>query len=186
MATVDVSEEEVIDLVSLTPPPAQGIHVDNQHPAFCGPSHFVWSRDDTYASEICYQEFDAEGPVGTPTCWFHGASDGRHDVHPSCDSTGTYIAWARESSYGAGSYDIWKMESGGSNAQAIQAGADDETMPAWSPSGTQIAFAWNRTWMGSDDYEIWIINADNGGGDTNVTDNTDEDDEPSWGPATLP
>src|SRR5262245_29396170 len=184
IATVDISEEELINEVQLT-----SASIDSFQPAFCGPSHFVWIRDDSYATELCYQEFNAQGAVGSPTCWFSGFGDGLEDIHPSCDSTGGTIAWARETEdpdpgY-EGTHDIWTMTSGGSNPHAIQEGLDDETMPSWSPGDDKIVFSWNRIWPSgeSHDYEIWTMDPD-GTDDDPVTSNDGIDDTyPSWGPA---
>lgn len=184
MGTIDISEEDLVDVVALT----EDSTSDNRQSAFCGDDHFVWIHEDSYGGELCYQEFDEYGAVGSPSCYFSGLGD-RGDAYPSCDSTGTYIAWARETddpNY-AGNHEIWTTETADieGEAAAIQTGVYDATMPVWSPDDTTIAFAWNRIWMGSSDYEIWLIASDTGGNDTNVTDNTDEDDEPAWGPVVL-
>ena len=188
MATVDISENELVDEVALT----SSSFTDNYHPSFCGTSHFVWIHDDTYQGELCYQEFDEDGPVGSATCWFSGLDDAKVDAHPDCDSTGTYVAWARESEDYAGTHDIWKMPTSGDeeDAETIQAEHADETMPVWSPSNSQIAFASNKVWppgSSANDYEIWRIDSTTGSGDEAVTENDGVDDiEPAWGPATLP
>jgi len=144
----------------------------------------VWIHTDTYGEELCYQEFNGNGPVGSRTCWYGNQGD-LHDEHPSCDSTGGTITWARESQTYTGMHDIWTMTSGGSNPHAIQDGIDDETMPVWAPGDEYIAFAWNRIWPSGDshDYEIWTMLPD-GTGDFAVTANDGVDDlEPTWGPA---
>jgi len=191
MATVDISETEnvLVNKVALT-----SSSKDSNHPSFCGTSHFVWIRDDTYndLGELCYQEFDEEGPVGSETCWFSGIDDAKVDAHPDCDSTGTYVAWARESEDYAGTHDIWRMPTSGDeeDAESIKDGQHDETMPVWSPSNSQIAFAWNRLWpagSSANDYEIWRIDSTTGTGEQAVTSNDGVDDiEPAWGPASLP
>jgi len=76
------------------------------------------------------------------------------------------------------------------DAETIQAEHADETMPVWSPSNSQIAFASNKVWppgSSANDYEIWRIDSTTGSGDEAVTENDGVDDiEPAWGPATLP
>ncbi|HEX8834047.1 MAG TPA: hypothetical protein VF719_07590 [Abditibacteriaceae bacterium] len=52
--------------------------------------------------------------------------------------------------------------------------------PAWSPDGSQIAFA-SRTEATANSLEIFVINA-NGSGLRQVTDNAFQDDKPAWSP----
>lgn len=189
MATFDVSANTLIDAINMTP----NLTLDQMHPAFCGLNHFVWASDDSYEGQICYQEFDANGPVSdTKECYFSGYGDPRADIHPACDSNGRTVAWARENadSQYSGNHEIWTMDLDDddpeSTATRILSTINDATMPVWSPGDGQIAFAWNRLWMGSSDYEIWKINSNGTGGQLPVTDNLDDDDAPSWGPAVLP
>jgi Tol biopolymer transport system component len=61
--------------------------------------------------------------------------------------------------------------------------ATNESMPAWSSEGTWIAFVSTDNTQGTagSDREIWRMTA-RGGGQTQLTDNTEEDLEPSWFP----
>ena len=56
------------------------------------------------------------------------------------------------------------------------AGVEDK-YPAWSPDGTQIAFASNR----SGQWNVWIMDAD-GSGKTNLTHSTSAHTDPTWSP----
>ena len=119
------------------------------------------------------------------------------DAYPSCNPAGTTIAWAREISY-QGVTQIYRISvddfvDSQSDADALLDAVkltnttheSDATMPAWSPSGSQIAYATDQPLNASTDYEIWIMNSDDGSAKTPLTDNSDEDDEPNWGPAVL-
>jgi hypothetical protein len=112
MATYDASEEELTDFAQLTEiaSPAYGEQLD---PAWCGPGQVVWSRVYEYASfyqrEICIMEVDDEGPVGDPECY---GSDNDEDRYPTCNATGSKLAWARkDSAYGQS--DIFIMDCDG-------------------------------------------------------------------------
>jgi len=63
-------------------------------------------------------------------------------------------------------------------ASGLASHSVDETMPDWAPGDAGIAYA---AYDGID-YEIYTMTAE-GGEKTAVTVNTDEDDEPCWGPA---
>lgn len=190
ISTLDVSEMTFVNTIDLTP----NASVDQLHPTICGTDHFAWSADDSYATELCWQEFDGNGAVSdTKECYFRGVDDGRHDRHPACDSTGTWVAWARENSdldnY-SGRHEIWTMDLSASDPESTAtrrfATNDDAIMPEWSPGDAQIAFAWNRLLNGSADYELWKINSSDAPAQTPITGNLVEDDAPSWGPAVLP
>jgi len=67
------------------------------------------------------------------------------------------------------------------SASETEIGSDensDETMPDWSPDGTRLAFASNR----SGNYEIYITNADGSGEPLQLTDRPGSDMNPDWSP----
>ena len=57
-----------------------------------------------------------------------------------------------------------------------QSGSDD-TCPAWSPDGSQIAFDSDR----DGNYEIYVMNAD-GSNPHNLSNNPANDEDPVWSP----
>jgi Tol biopolymer transport system component len=190
MATVDISEEELIDFEELVATSVLG-NGNKYHPAWCGDDHFVFILADSYGGAVCRREFDANGPVGDADdidCWYLGTEDGLHDEHPSCDSEGLFITWAHENSdtQYSGTHDIWKMDYDGENAvQLTIYTADDETMPVWNPGDTMIAYTKDHFYGTDNDYEIYIMNTD-GLLLKQLTDNAYEDDEPGWGAGTSP
>ena len=132
-------------------------------------------------------------------CELVGTDDGGLvDEYPSCNPAGTEIAWARETGYKSGTTQIFKisvsdfLEDPFDPSDIVQLTFpihnNNATMPTWSPSGSQIAFATNR-YQHNDptdlDYDIWVINSTGTANDTPLTDNSDEDDEPNWGPGIL-
>jgi dipeptidyl aminopeptidase/acylaminoacyl peptidase len=70
----------------------------------------------------------------------------------------------------------------------ITSGDYDDSQPAWSPDGKQIAFTSNRATPDPDasrDSNIWIVaadNADKGAHITQLTTNPAPDDQPVWSP----
>jgi hypothetical protein len=93
------------------------------------------------------------------------------DSAPDWSPDGTKIVF---DSFRDGNYEIYVMDSDGSNETRITTTAEQETSPVWSPDGKKIAF------RGDDD--IWVMNAD-GTGATNLT-NTPGVPEysPAWQP----
>ena len=69
----------------------------------------------------------------------------------------------------------------------ITGGDYDDAQPAWSPDGTKVAFASNRSADPDRNYDnnIWTVAADNtdkGAHLTQVTTNPGEDHDPAWSP----
>ena len=65
-----------------------------------------------------------------------------------------------------GIWHIWTVNRDGSNLTQITWGKCSDTQPSWSPDGSKIAFASNRTASGLDKalgdhcYNIWVMNSD--------------------------
>jgi WD40-like Beta Propeller Repeat len=93
---------------------------------------------------------------------------------PSWSPDGTKIAFERENQ-------IYVMNADGTGQTNLNAGG---THPSWSPDGTKIVFASFR----DGNYEIYVMNADDGTGQTRLTNNPASDIRPDWGtaPATEP
>jgi hypothetical protein len=73
--------------------------------------------------------------------------------------------------------EIYAMDADGANQTNLSNANGQDYTPAWSPDGTKIAFAANRT----GNFEIYVMNA-NGSGQTRLTNNQADDLEPAWAP----
>jgi Tol biopolymer transport system component len=86
------------------------------------------------------------------------------------------------SSFRDGSYDIYTMDSDGSNVAQLtaEAGTISNNEPAWSAGGDRIA--WSRYDTAATDYDIWKMNAD-GASKTRLTNTASADERyPDWSP----
>ena len=93
------------------------------------------------------------------------------------DPTNRPIAFTSDRS---GSFDLWLMDSDGSDSTRLTASDNDEVMPSWSPDGTQVAFASAVNQESPSD--ICVINSD-GSGLKNLTQTADVAElAPSWSP----
>jgi tol-pal system beta propeller repeat protein TolB len=99
------------------------------------------------------------------------------DVQPRWSPDGSKILF-RSDRIDAG-YDIYTMDSDGTNVQRITYGKSYNGNISWSPDGSEIVFESDRT----GDREIFKINADGSGTATNLTNSASTRDTfPFWGP----
>ena len=84
-----------------------------------------------------------------------------------------------------GNQEIYKMDAiDGSNQTRLTNNSAGDAGPDFSPDGTRIAFASNRRDPvdGTTDYEIYVMNADDGTNVTQLTHNTASDSMPEFSP----
>lgn len=81
------------------------------------------------------------------------------------------------SSSETGNYEIWKINSDGSNLVNLSNHSTEDLQPEWSPDGSKIIFTSSR----SGNRDIWIVNED-GSGLNQLTFDTKSDIHPSWSP----
>ncbi|MGI8655313.1 MAG: LpqB family beta-propeller domain-containing protein [Pyrinomonadaceae bacterium] len=86
----------------------------------------------------------------------------------------TRIAFATDRD---GSFQIYTMNSDGSNQINVSNSAADDISPAWSPDGSKLAFVSDR----DGNNEIYTMNAD-GSNQQRLTDNAANDLSPAWSP----
>jgi len=194
-ATVDMDLEELVSGSLVLMSPVENLAFDQKHPAFCGDDHFVWVHNSSYDLEICYREFDKNGPIGVMTCWNGGPADqGVADEYPTCSSNGRLLAWARaevDPEYN-GTFDIWVRWTDDSFPFFnTTPGTHDsnEIMSEFGPGDLQVAYASDEPAAGepsNDDFELYKQNWSGAGLPVQLTDNDDQDLSPSWAPVLLP
>jgi Tol biopolymer transport system component len=117
------------------------------------------------------------------TCNINGSNwiklSGNHkgaDLFPKWSSDGSKIVFFsdRDGDY----YQIYSMNSDGSNQTRLTRSDEEDTHPEWSPDGNKIAFTSRRV-NGVD--HIFIMNAD-GSGVRQLTSGDNEDGAPAWSP----
>jgi hypothetical protein len=116
-----------------------------------------------------------------------GVAGGELGVAADWSPDGSRIAFAtdRDGACGPGApfgqcNEIYVVPAGGGPPTRLTNNAAQDTSPAWSPDGTQIAFSSDR----DGDLEIWRMNAD-GSNPVQVTNNTANDLSPSWQPIPI-
>jgi Tol biopolymer transport system component len=80
--------------------------------------------------------------------------DRAQDVRPVWSPDGKRVAF--QSDREGGQYQIWTMNSDGSDPRQLSHEESDDRHPIWSPDGTQLAFDSGTSVM----REIWLMNAD--------------------------
>jgi Tol biopolymer transport system component/uncharacterized RDD family membrane protein YckC len=97
-------------------------------------------------------------------------------ARPSLSPDGTTILFQRQDKPAATS-DIWGVQADGSRMRNLTPEPDDEGSPTWSPDGTKVAFASNR----SSASDIFLMNPD-GSGIKQLTNNSAIEDDPVFSP----
>lgn len=72
---------------------------------------------------------------------------------------------------------IWTMRDNGTDPVRLTEGTSEDTMPAWSPDGQQLAFVSNR----SGNRDVWVMHAD-GTHLSNITNSPADEWNPAWSP----
>lgn len=80
-----------------------------------------------------------------------------------------------------GHYQIYLMDSDGSNQTNISNTPDSDYSADWSADGSRIVFVSERDGVGGGGGEIYVMNAD-GSNQVRLTNNTGYDEYPSWSP----
>ncbi len=74
-------------------------------------------------------------------------------------------------------YELYLMDSDGTDVRRLTNNPDWDAMPAWSPDSTRIVFVSDR----SGDPDLWVMDAD-GSDQTRLTSSPSWDEDPVWAP----
>jgi Tol biopolymer transport system component len=111
------------------------------------------------------------------------------EQYPTWSPEGSQIAYTRMESNlinDLESFDIWVMNATGTNQHRLAGSSTaKDTQPAWSPDGTKLVFASDRSSSGDD---IWVVNSDGSGSATDLTGTASpiSEAQPTWGQPQQP
>jgi len=107
--------------------------------------------------------------------WSPAPPEGSPEACDTCGTSGTKIAFASDRD---GSYDIWVMNTDGSNLVKLTDSPARDRYPIWSPDGTRLTFNTDR----DGNQEIYIMNAADGSDPVNVTNTPYVEGLADWSP----
>jgi TolB protein len=76
-----------------------------------------------------------------------------------------------------GNFEVYAIDTDGSNLTQLTENPAEDDVPAWSPDGTKITFYSDR----DGNFEVYVMDAD-GSNQTRLTDNPAADAVPEWSP----
>jgi Tol biopolymer transport system component/subtilisin-like proprotein convertase family protein len=101
--------------------------------------------------------------------------------YPTYSPDGTKIAYG---GWDGKDYEIYTMNADGTGVHQLTDNTTNDGVPSYSPDGTKIAYG-SRGDQASNpdgDWEIYVMNATDGSGEKNLTDNGTYDESPSYSP----
>src|SRR5918992_66089 len=125
---------------------------------------------------------DAEG--GDQTNLSNNDAD---DFNPSWSPDGEMIAFSSDRENGIDEIYVMNADDG-SDVTRLTDNIANDLAPSWSPDGEMIAFTSDRdrTEESGPNFDIYVMNAADGSGQTRLTDNDAHDSDPDWGTNTSP
>ena len=155
-----------------------------ERPSESGPCVWVMNADGSGKTNLTPEDLRSECPAFAP-----GNSHRNHSAEPTWSPDGRMIAFTGHYDIcvddpAVNSSDIWVMNADGSGKRDLtSADKTVDRQPTWSPDGTGIAFV--REPADRSDAELFRIPVI-GGAATQITNNSEPDEDPDWGRAAPP
>jgi len=107
--------------------------------------------------------------------------DPGHDLHPVWSADGARVLFSsNRGNADAADYDLYSMRADGSDLQRITSGPDVDTYGSWSPDGKRIVT--RRVLAGTEDNEVFVLDADGSKARNLTNDPASYDGWPVWSP----
>ena len=143
--------------------------------SFTGGNGLIVFGRETVAGNHTQVDLFTVGPGGAHRVQLTDTPN-RNEFGATWNARGTQVAfWRTKAPFGPGS--LWVMSANGTNAHKITSGIDARD-PSWNPNGTRLVFT-NVT----DNWNLWMLDASDGGNLTRLTTGKALDFEPTWEPA---
>ncbi len=136
-------------------------------------SLIVLSSNRQGANNANAQEIYVMNPDGTGAVQL--TTNTKIDTDPALSPNGTKVAFQSDRD---GDYEIYVMNINGTGLVQLTANTAADQSPAWSPDGNRIAFVSNR--LSNGNYDIFTMDASNGGNVVRLTTSQSSDTYPSW------
>ena len=157
--------------------------LDNTMPAWSPDgSQIAFASTETGNYDIFVQtmpeaqpQTDTTGSVDSANGPVNLTNNPAKDMKPAWSPDGSQLAFESDRS---GQWQVWMMNSDGSNLRQLTSGPHHSGNPAWSPDGSQIAFASTR--LGN--FDIYLVNLNDSGEPVNLTRTPANEFYPNWSP----
>jgi Tol biopolymer transport system component len=159
-----------------------------------------WSADGL---KIAFDRFD-NGEETDQVFSMNGDGSAQTDISNNTDEFAQEAAWSPDRSKvayslqtGSQTWEIWVMNADGSGKHVVAPAtlspgivASENYLPNWSPDGTKIAYTHYQEnepvikvqAAQQYTYQVFVVNADGSGTPQNVSNNSDDDEDPNWSP----
>lgn len=141
----------------------------------------VWSANGSKIAFTTDRDGDGHDQIYTMNANGSGqtrlTNDPAQDSEPGWAPDGSKLVFVSNRSAAPG-LELWRVNANGTGLVQLTSTGGFNVDPVWSPDGSKIAFMSDR----DGDWEIYVIDALNGGNPTRLTTNAANDYGPAWSP----